>query len=260
MERAHEVSCSQYPVAAKTKVCPNTPIPWSFADREDSDRRIDGSLEVVKELSGIPLAIEQSGALIRYGEYSFIEFLVEYKDRYRDTMTFRPPEDVKPAYDKNRIMTTILDMALRSLEDSSESATLLLFLGVLGPWRVPIEFLQSLELAEISVDEDVELADKLKQLKDLLGDHHRLRLRLRRLASLWLLRLSETNGALKTSLIHRILCQWSVDKLSPLGKAAFMMQAAHGLASAVCDLDLERARYVHGMSKWRVGRFANVTL
>ncbi|RYP72628.1 hypothetical protein DL771_004123 [Monosporascus sp. 5C6A] len=71
--------------------------------------------DIVGELSGIPLAIEQAAALIRNGNFSFKKFLSAYKQKYRALME-EPPDEGSWAYDKDRIILTVLDLAYASLE------------------------------------------------------------------------------------------------------------------------------------------------
>jgi hypothetical protein len=97
---------------------------------------------LVKELSGISLALEQAGALIRDGELSFSQFNAVYKTEYRRLME-NHPEDGFWLYDKNRVIMTILDVAYHSVKSHPEYATLLEFIGILGSWKIPISLILS---------------------------------------------------------------------------------------------------------------------
>ena len=76
--------------------------------------------DIIKELSGIPLALEQAGALIREGEFSFTQFHSAYKDRYRELMETRPLEG-SWKYEKNRGIMTVLDMMFAAITQGATS-------------------------------------------------------------------------------------------------------------------------------------------
>lgn len=102
---------------------------------------------IVKELSGIPLALEQAGALIRDGEFSFSHFHSVYKTGYRRLME-NHPQDGFWSYDKNRVIMTILDMTYNSVKRNPEHAALLDFIGVLGSWQIPISLIEGFQLTD----------------------------------------------------------------------------------------------------------------
>lgn len=100
---------------------------------------------ISKELSGIPLALEQAGALIRDGEFSFSHFDSVYRTEYRRQMETHSQEGFC-SYDKNRVIMTILDMTYNSVMSNQEHAALLDFIGVLGSWQIPISLIEGLQL------------------------------------------------------------------------------------------------------------------
>jgi tetratricopeptide (TPR) repeat protein len=187
---------------------------------------------IVKELSGIPLALEQAGALIRDGEFSFSHFHTVYKTEYRRLME-NHPQDGFWSYDKDRIIITILDMTYNSVKKNLEHAALLDFIGVLGSWQIPISLIEGFQLTD---------ADSLNStkgdttiLKHLFRNSSFLRLALRRLASLCLIKLKEEGGRIKSFMIHRVMCQWCVNNVITVRKKGYIIQAAYGLAKDILD-------------------------
>jgi hypothetical protein len=153
----------------------------------------------VEELSGIPLAIEQAGALIRYGEFTFSRFISAYKAEYRRLMA-NPPQEGFWSYDKNRVIMTILDMTYHSVESNPEHAALLNFIGALGSWQIPMALMEGFQFFDTDSYNPVE--EDLTRLKRVLHDPNFLRLALRRLASFCLITLKEDGDRIKSFTIH----------------------------------------------------------
>ncbi|RYP90787.1 hypothetical protein DL770_003120 [Monosporascus sp. CRB-9-2] len=193
---------------------------------------------ITTELSGIPLALEQAGALICHGEFTFAQFLAAYKKEYRRLMSTHPDEGVW-SYDKNRVIMTILDMAYRSIESNTDHAALLTFIGVLGSWQIPVSFIERFQFFDSGPGESCLISDEISSLKKLLHEPQFLRLALRRLASFSLIRLRKEGGHIGSFIVHRILCQWSLEKVATRHKQDYIMQAAYGLAREISKRDAE---------------------
>lgn len=187
----------------------------------------------MRELSNIPLAIEQAGALIHNGEYTFQKFHKEYKEEYNSIMAHSENIELQ-SYDKKRAIVTILDMIYRSLESSPESVALLHFLGVLGSWRIPLILLEKFELFSAGAS-DGAAPNNLESLRDILCQPQTLRVALNKLAGLSLVRLKKENDRISHLTLHRVLCQWSLAKLSATHRHEYIMQAAYGLAIGTCQ-------------------------
>lgn len=181
-------------------------------------------------MSGIPLALEQAGALIRDREFSFSEFNTVYKTKYRQIMEMHPQEGFW-TYDKNRVITTILDMTYSSVTSNSEHAALLDFIGVLGSWQIPITLIEEFQFTNIDGTNPIERY--LTRLENLFRNSNFLRLALRRLASLFLIKLKEEGGRIKNIMIHRVMCQWCIDNVISRHKESYVIQAAYGLANEI---------------------------
>lgn len=185
----------------------------------------------MKELSGFPLAIEQAGALIRDGEFMFSDFITSYKTEYRRLMASFPPRG-DMMYDKNRLIITIFDMTYSYVEHNPEHATLLNFIGILGPWKIPLNLIDQFQLLPGGISDCTETSRLAKIL------HHPsfLRLALRRLANLCLIKIEEDNGRIKAFTMHRLICQWCVEKVAATGKHNYIIQASYGLAKGIFKL------------------------
>ncbi|RYO97915.1 hypothetical protein DL764_007239 [Monosporascus ibericus] len=192
--------------------------------------------DIVRELSGIPLAIEQAAALIRHGNFSFKKFLSTYKQKYRALME-EPPDEGSWAYDKDRIILTVLDLAYASLETRSKDALLLVFIGIMGSWQIPISVLGRFAFFHPAGTKSVTDED-IAELESLLHDENFLRLALRRLANFFFIRL-KGNQQHQSIAIHRIFSQWSLEKVRSLEKEDLLIHTTYGLSREVCKADPE---------------------
>ncbi|TQN67694.1 hypothetical protein CSHISOI_07754 [Colletotrichum shisoi] len=165
------------------------------AEDDGDDRMI--AREIGKELSGMPLAVEQAGALIRDGEFSFADFLAAYKTEYTRLM-----ENFTPS-GESRVFATILDMTYRSVEKNRRHMALLNLIGVLGPWQIPLELLEGFSFA--GADSSDRMSNDIKALQSLLGHPNFLRAALRRLATLCVITLKEEAGSVVGVMIHRVM-------------------------------------------------------
>ncbi|KAK4031683.1 acyl transferase/acyl hydrolase/lysophospholipase [Parachaetomium inaequale] len=187
--------------------------------------------DIIKELSGIPLALEQAGALIRHGEFTFASFLDKYRKEYRRLMSDHSDSRRTSPDRKSRAIITVLDMAYRSLENSDHAA-LLIFIGVLGSWQIPISFLERFQFFDLIPDELSSMPDDLESL-NIVHEPSYLRLALHRLARSCLIRLKVEGVHIVSFTIHRVLCQWSLDNVTAHSKQAYIMQAAYGLSQEI---------------------------
>ncbi|GJC99964.1 ankyrin repeat domain-containing protein 52 [Colletotrichum higginsianum] len=199
-------------------------VEMSGRDEDENDDRMIAR-EIGKELSGMPLAVEQAGALIRDGEFSFADFLAAYKTEYTRLM-----ENFTPS-DESRVFTTILDMTYHSVEKNPQHLALLNLIGVLGPWQIPLNLLEGFSFA--GTDSSDRLSDDIKALQSLLGHPNFLRAALRRLATLCVITLREEAGSVVGVMIHRVMCQWCLKKVTEAGKQDLILQAAYGLARGI---------------------------
>lgn len=184
----------------------------------------------MKELSGIPLALEQAGALIRDGEFSFSRFNATYKTEYRRLME-NHPQDGFWSYDKNRVIMTILDITYSSLKNNPSHAALLHFTGVLGSWQIPMTLIEGFLFTDACSTDPTQ--EDMGILQDLLHDPSFLRLALRRLARLSLIKLKEEDGRITSFMIHRVMCQWCIDYVVAARKQSYIIHAAHCLAQNI---------------------------
>ncbi len=134
---------------------------------------------------------------------------------------------------KNCAIITVLDIAYRSL-NNVDHAALLIFIGVLGSWQIPISFIEKFQFFDDAIpDESSSTSDGPKSLQ-IIHDASFLRLALHRLARSFLIRLKLEGVRIISFTIHRVLCQWSLDHVTSQSNQVYIMQAAYRLSREVC--------------------------
>ena len=184
----------------------------------------------MNELHGLPLAIEQASVLLET-VFSLSDFITAYRAHYRRLMEEAPQQGLL-SYDRHRSIITVFDILYRSIKEKSpEAAALLIFIAILGPWRIPMTLMKQFRNAtqfHNPTDEDT------KALIIALTDPSILLLALNDLANVCLLKLRH-NRTLQCQAfsLHRAICQWCIE-MAASEKHEWIVRAAHGLAAAIC--------------------------
>jgi hypothetical protein len=175
------------------------------------------------ELNGLPLAIEQAGALLRRNVFSFSDFIPAYRAHFRRLMDSYP-RGLLP-YDKDRSFITVFDMLYDSLNQRNpEAAVLLLFAGVLGPWQIPISLMTQFQCDTSKVYDPTN--ERTKSLKAVLGDNAVFRMTLDLLTSVCLLKIKESRAQPgDTFLTHRVVCHWCVESIAKEDRSWILLVA-----------------------------------
>jgi hypothetical protein len=231
-------------------------------DRNTPTNGLDSKIAtaIVSELHGLPLAIEQAGVLLK-NVFSLSDFLAAYRAHYVRLMERYPPRGLL-SYDKQRSIITVFDMLYCSIKEMNpEAAALLIFIAILGPWRIPRSLMDQFQLSTTKFSNPAD--DDTKSLIRTLIDPIILRLALNDLANVCLLKLKGTCGSYQAFSLHKAICEWSVQVIAS-EKQEWIIQAAHGLATAImCPteryVDLLYGVYLHVLSFIRITKFANHT-
>lgn len=184
----------------------------------------------MNELHGLPLAIEQASVLLET-VFSLSDFITAYRAHYRRLMEVAPQKGLL-SYDRNRSIITVFDILHCSIKEKSpEAAALLIFIAILGPWRIPMTLMKQFQVDATQfhnpTDEDTKVLIKA------LTDHSILLLALNDLANVCLLKLRH-NRTLQCEAfsLHRAICQWCIE-MAASEKKEWIVRAAHGLAAAI---------------------------
>jgi hypothetical protein len=98
----------------------------------------------VNELHGLPLAIEQASVLLET-VFSLSDFITAYRAHYRRLMEVAPQQGLL-SYDRNRSIITVFDILHCSIKEKSPEAALLIFIAILGPWRIPMTLMKQFQV------------------------------------------------------------------------------------------------------------------
>ena len=136
------------------------------------------------------------------------------------------------SYDKERPITTVFSMLYHFIRtENPEAAILLTFIGILGPWQIPISFIEAFQFSETQNYAPAE--DDTNTLRTTLGDRISLRLALDYLADMCLVRVKyDRELSWKSFSVHRAISHWCVEMMTR-EKRAWIVQAAYRLATLV---------------------------
>ncbi|KAK0706183.1 P-loop containing nucleoside triphosphate hydrolase protein [Lasiosphaeria miniovina] len=103
--------------------------------------------KIARELYGIPLALEQAGALIRKRIVSLESFVERYRTHYKALMAKRPARGAT-SYEKGHSVLSVMSLLFLSIQNESpESAHLLVVLTVLSLRKIPLSLLKETYVA-----------------------------------------------------------------------------------------------------------------
>ncbi|SPO06684.1 uncharacterized protein DNG_09376 [Cephalotrichum gorgonifer] len=177
---------------------------------ELDDRR---ALPIVRELYGIPLALEQAGVLLRKRIVSLDTFIEQYRKQYHLLMTQQPTRGLI-SYEKNeRSVVAILSMIYSSIkEESPPAAALLTCLGMLGPRKISSDVLRGFGSAWVK-----EKGGSYEStLGECLKNETQFRISIAYLLDICLVRRYDDSRNLQEHIsVHGIICKWIVEMVLP---------------------------------------------
>lgn len=135
------------------------------------------------------------------------------------------------SYDKNRSIIAVFDLLFQSAKGKyPEAGALLIFLEILGTWKIPTTFLNQYRsfLSEIQSEDDQES----RSLVQALSPSETLQLALSQLAKVCLVKRHCVRGhSYQSIMIHRAIRDWCL-RTSMTGKQIWLLQATKGLGAA----------------------------
>lgn len=192
----------------------------------------DTTRAIVKELNGLPLALEQAGILLQRKVLNLDNFIEEYHANYKVLMDHLPkPGEVQ--HDKARSMHAILSMLYSYVKkESPTAAAVIQLLAVIGPSQTPMSILLSICQYDFpALNDDFEFQALRGSSKTLTN----FRLPLNLLEDVCLVKMRPTSEkSLESVLLHQTICQWITWSPNE-GKDKWIMFAALGLGSSLCQ-------------------------
>ena len=193
--------------------------------------------KLVHDLQGVPLALEQAGALLRNG-YSMKELMRHYAKHYQTLMSQKPSRSAW-AYDKNRSIFSAFEALYEELNDQdSASANVLILLSFLGPGEVPVALFKNfkapvLDQAENTVHGNSMIETynlftaKISWLEMLTDDAAAVKAAISRLVDFTVAKARKgSDGSMRTVLVPDILRHWVQERNNLREKVCWGLVAA----------------------------------
>lgn len=140
------------------------------------------------------------------------------------------------SYDKNHSIIAVFDLLFKNVKSKyPEAAALLVFVAILGTWKIPTTFLNQYQrfLPDIQSEGDQES----QYLVQALSTPETLQIALSQLANVCLVkRDSVRDHPYKSIMLHRAIRDWSL-RTSLEGKQNWLLQATRGLVAATLNYD-----------------------
>ncbi|KAI1658900.1 hypothetical protein F4813DRAFT_355079 [Daldinia decipiens] len=189
------------------------------------------AIAIVRELGGLPLAIEQAGILLRRRVVGLENFIKEYHTQYKELMGHLPRAG-EVQHDKARSMYTILSILYSNVKTESPiAATILRLLAVIGPTQVPI----SIFLNVFQFDSEITTANiELRSIQNSSKSITTFRLHMTLLEDLCLVKIKPASREyLESVLLHQAVCQW-ITKSPSECEPRWIIFVALGLGNVLC--------------------------
>lgn len=195
--------------------------------------------QVIRELEGMPLAIEIVGAFLHTRGLDIGAFLSAYKSEFESISSF-VPRRLQWCYDKNRSIGEILELLLDAISDDETDAIKLLFMSsLLGFSEVPIKlFTNNIPPSESELTGSVpDMATNLglacaNWLEESQNGEPKTVAALHRLEELGLAKLRrDLFGYVSYFSIHNLIRNWSTQRLEEVEKSELTFL----LASLLCN-------------------------
>ncbi|KAI0848567.1 P-loop containing nucleoside triphosphate hydrolase protein [Daldinia vernicosa] len=193
--------------------------------------RSSDAILIVRELGGLPLALEQAGILLRRRVVGLDNFITEYHTQYKELMGHLPRAG-EVQHDKSRSMYTVLSILYSNVKTESPiAATILRLLAVIGPTQVPISiFLNIFQFDSKIPTTDIELQSIQNSSKSVAT----FRLHMTLLEDLCLVKIKPASiDHLESVLLHRAVSQW-ITKSPSECEPRWVIFVALGLGNVLC--------------------------
>ena len=194
---------------------------------------LENAKRIVRELNGIPLAIEQARALLQQC-IAVHEFLDFYDKEYTRVMAKKPEKSLW-FYDKNISILNVLSLMYNRLSQCNQDATKLLALvSCFGSRLVPFKVLNQVQDShEVAAElaDSPKFFDRLQWLIGLRGGQLPLRLATNQLENFSLLKVrKDLDGSLLQFSVHSTICRWRLETFDSSEREEWVILAAYLLS------------------------------
>ncbi|KAI0159869.1 hypothetical protein GGR52DRAFT_165440 [Hypoxylon sp. FL1284] len=192
----------------------------------------DSARAIVKELNGLPLALEQAGILLRRKVLSLETFVKEYRTHYKALMGHLPKAG-EVQHDKARSMYAILDILYSYIRrESPTAAAIVRLLAIIGPSQIPIGLLLDLSRCKFPhlIDDP-----EFQALGESSKANAIFRLQFALLEDVCLVKIRPgSDRSLESASLHGAICQW-ITRGPTEHKTKWVLFTGLALGKALCQ-------------------------
>ena len=199
-------------------------------------------------MGGVPLAIEQTGALVRDG-ISIHDFLGFHQSQYQELMGEKPAT-IAWNYDKNMSIVSVFKLALSKLKEDYDAPNLLSLFSCFGPNLVAVDLLTEFWKPVTTIEgpthlDDSTLLRKIQWLNMLGHKPLSFQMAMKRLQNLCLLKTRrDAQGSLMSASVHGTLCKWRLETIDEEEREDCIMLAALILSQSLPDIGMDAVPYL----------------
>lgn len=191
------------------------------------------SNKITKELSGLPLIVEQAGILLRKRVLTFDNFVTEYRKHYDTFISHKPKYG--DIFHKTRSMHIVLDMLHSQVtKESPDAAGLLRLAATLGPSPIPVSLLfdtKKFDFSSLDYMANAGAGLHNSDPKNII----QLRLSLSVLEDVCLVKVKPaTTQFPECILLHRAICQWNTN-VNNSDQEHWILSTALALSNILCE-------------------------
>ncbi|RYC94660.1 hypothetical protein BFJ63_vAg2533 [Fusarium oxysporum f. sp. narcissi] len=215
----------------------NGPIPNKrlLGPFQDINHVSNAAWHAAKLLGGFPLALELAGVLHHRGITALDEFAETFTNDYPELAQFEIDSGVW-IWTRNGAINSLFSMLdslyASILIKSTDSALLITFCSIYGPFAIPISLVYNLDLIDV---EDTEKQGPWKQLQTLVQSKIKLNMSIDELNKVFLATKKQASDhTLLSFSLHASICQWRLATMED--RDVWIIQATYSLSKYILSL------------------------
>ncbi|KAJ9427618.1 hypothetical protein QL093DRAFT_2587216 [Fusarium oxysporum] len=204
-------------------------------DAEYEEDVSNAAWHAAKLLGGFPLALELAGVLHHRGITALDEFAETFTNDYPELAQFEIDSGVW-IWTRNGAINSLFSMLdslyASILIKSTDSALLITFCSIYGPFAIPISLVYNLDLIDV---EDTEKQGPWKQLQTLVQSKIKLNMSIDELNKVFLATKKQASDhTLLSFSLHASICQWRLATMED--RDVWIIQATYSLSKHILSL------------------------
>lgn len=225
------------------------PIPVTRQQHSLGSAVLESAARIVKAMDGIPLFIEQAGAVLQDG-VAIDELLTFCETEYRSIMEYTPEKGVSN-YEKGQSVFKIIENLYKRLtRDCPDAANMLTLCSFFGSRAVPLQMITqfaSLKLCEpkqsycsssFSSSRPENTLKNREWLLDLVKKDFNLRQAIMKLEKMCLAKVrKDGKGSITSWSVHNSICRWRLETLEPSERSEWALLTTYIVCASLQAID-----------------------